>query len=100
MFEIEFDVQGSEARTLSPDEVCKDHGSLTGESSCTHADGWTIQGVICEDYFYWVNNFEAQHPTFGRVWGNFEDKVFADSKEGYDAFCAAHGPQIWDYGDI
>lgn len=100
MFEIEFDVVGSEARTLSVNEVCEAHESLTGATSRTHADGWTIGGVVCEDYFYWVNDFEAEHPVFGRVMGNFETKVQADSKEGYDAFCALHGPETWDYWDI
>ncbi len=100
MLKVVFDVQGSLARTLSAEEVCKDHGSLTGWSSCTHSDGWTIQGVIREDYYYWVNHFEAQHPVFGRVWGDFEHEVFADSQEGYDAFYASHGPQSWDYDDI
>ena len=88
MFEKSFCVQGSMALTLSPDDV-----------GC-HQDGWSISGAIHEDYYEWVNDFEASHPAFGRVWGNFEDKVFADSEAGFEAFYAAHPPSSWDYWDI
>jgi hypothetical protein len=47
-----------------------------------------------------VSDFEAFHPVFGRVWGNFEDVVYADSNEAYDAFFQAHTPNTWDYQDI
>ena len=66
----------------------------------THSDGWTIKGQIHEDYFAWVNDFEATHPTYGKVWGNFEEEVFADSEEGYNHFYENHKPEAWDYGDI
>ena len=99
IFEVKF-ANDDMAHTLDPEEVCENHRSLTGASSRTHVDGWTISGSVCEDYFYWVNDFEACHPIFGRVAGNFEEKLVADSKEAYDAFYASHGPSIWDYGDI
>lgn len=47
-----------------------------------------------------VNYFEAKHPTYGRVWGDFEDKVSADSEEGYQHFWVHHEPEAWDYWDI
>jgi hypothetical protein len=100
MFAKKFEKVGSMAFTLCPEEVCKDHGSLTGWSSRTHSDGWTISGAISEDYYYWVNAFEASHPRFGRVWGDFEDVVYADSEEAFEAFYASHTPQSWDYWDI
>lgn len=90
----------SQARTLDPDKVLEGHDSETGMFQRTHSDGWTIRGEIHEDHFYWVNDFEASHPVYGRVWGNFEETVNADSKEGYDAFCAAHPYTEWDYHDI
>jgi hypothetical protein len=100
MFSIAFDTDGM-ASTLNPDEVCENHdGRNPGEFSRTHSDGWTISGYVFEDYYTWVNVFEAHHPAFGRVWGDFGDRVFADSQAGYDAFCANHGPVTWDYGDI
>ena len=100
MFEIKA-FSDNLAHTLDPEDVCENHDSQKGGPfSRTHADGWTIRGYISEDYFYWVNYFEAEHPVFGRVWGDFEDMVCADSKEGYEAFVQAHGPNTWDYGDI
>lgn len=76
------------ARTLDP--------TLLG----TQPSGWTITGEIHEDYYEWVNEFEATHPDFGRVWGDFEKEVFADSQEAYDHFFAQHPPKEWDYFDI
>lgn len=87
------------AITLLPRYVT-DIPDWEGLSSLTHSDGWTISGVVHEDYFYWVNEFEASHPDFGRVWGDFEHTVFADSKEAYDAFSKAYPVHIWDYWDI
>ena len=83
-----------------PQESVTDAGATSGQHTRTHDDGWTISGEIYEDYFVWVNNFEASHPTFGRVWGNFEKEVFADSEEGFADFYAKHPPKAWDYHDI
>ena len=99
MYSVQFK-DDSMAHTLNAEEVCENHGGKTGDSQRLHADGWLIAGHVKEDYYYWVNDFKASHPTFGRVWGNFEVEVFADSKEAYDAFVASHGPQTWDYWDI
>lgn len=79
---------GHMALTLNPWEI--------GE----HASGWVISGVIHEDYFEWVNEFEAVHPDFGRVWGDFEEVVYADSEEAFEHFYKNHPPNEWDYWDI
>lgn len=102
MFEKKYDRDfHSQARTLSPLEVFgPKHDIETGEFSFTHESGWTIRGSICEDWYYWVNEFEASHPTFGKVWGNFEDTVYADSEEGFTHFVEHHEPEEWDYWDI
>ena len=76
------------ALTLTPEEIGK------------HKDGWTITGEIKEDYFEWVNEFEATHPKLGRVYGNFEDKVYATSLKAFNDFYEKHTPSAWDYGDI
>lgn len=77
-------------------------GALTLKPSdlVTHPDGWTITGEVHEDYYEWVNEFEATHPVYGRVWGDFEAQVFADSQEAFDHFYISHQPEAWDYGDI
>lgn len=87
------------ALTLNTSEVTEGKEE-EGVHERTHQDGWTIKGEIHEDYFVWVNDFEAHHPKFGKVWGNFEDKVFADSEEGFADFFEKHSPNPWDYGDI
>lgn len=79
---------GHMAFTLDPSEL--------GE----HASGWVISGEIHEDWYEWVNEFEATHPDFGRVWGNFEEVVYADSEEAFEHFYKNHPPNEWDYWDI
>lgn len=78
------------------------YGALTLDPSDlgTHEDGWTVEGEVSEDYYEWVNHFEATHPVFGRVWGDFEDEVYADSEEGFQHFYEHHTPRAWDYWDI
>lgn len=83
-----FENRGSNAYTLRPEYIG------------VNESGWEISGKIHEDYYEWVNDFEAIHPVFGKVWGNFEDKVFADSEEGYNHFFENHKPINWDYWDI
>jgi hypothetical protein len=65
-----------------------------------HENLWTVEGSIVEDYYSWVNEFEASHPVYGKVWGDFEDKVYADKEEGYNYFIKCFPPMTWDYGDI
>jgi hypothetical protein len=79
-----FEVTGHLASTLPP------------ECIGLNESGWTIEGAINEDYYSWVNEFEAVHPVFGKVWGNFEIEVYADSEEGYEDFVKNHEPEDWD----
>ena len=77
-------------------------GALTLDPSDlgTHPDGWTVTGRVDEDYYKWVQVFEAVHPKWGTVWGDFEDKVYATSERAYRKFVEAHPPTAWDKGDI
>lgn len=79
---------GHMALTLRPSDL--------GEND----SGWTIAGEILEDYFEWVREFEATHPDFGRVWGDFQIEVYADSQEAFEHFYENHPPDEWDYWDI
>jgi hypothetical protein len=88
MYVEEFNIEGHDANTLPTDCV--------GDNE----SGWKIKGEIHEDYYEWVNDFEAEHPKYGRVWGNFETEVNADSEEGYRNFIKSHPPEAWDYWDI
>lgn len=74
--------------------------TLPAECIGENSSGWTISGFVHEDYYTWVNEFSATHAEFGRVWGDFEKEVFADSEEGYKNFVRAHPPESWSYLDI
>lgn len=83
-----------------PDNIGRNRIDGYKEYEKTHPDGWTIKGMVHEDYYMWVNDFEASHPKYGKVWGNFEDEVYADSEKGFRHFYKNHTPDEWDYGDI
>lgn len=95
VFELDFEHQ---ARTLNWEEVSD--VEVVGIFEKTHPSGWTIRGRISEDYYYWVNEFEAVHPLYGKVFGDFENVVYHDSEEGYEHFYNNHTPEHWDYQDI
>jgi hypothetical protein len=76
------------AHTLSP--------SVLGANE----SGWVVEGEVSEDYYKWVNDFQAIHPELGIVCGNFESEVSATSEEAYADFVANHPPSEWDYWDI
>jgi len=88
MYIKEFNIGEHLANTLGPDDI--------GDNK----SGWKIEGEIHEDYYEWVNEFKAEHPTYGKVYGDFEEKVYADTKEGYEHFLENHSPSSWDYWDI
>jgi hypothetical protein len=88
MFTRHYSYEGHIANTLDPEDLGN------------HPDGWTISGHVQEDYYEWVNDFEASHPRFGKVWGDFGEAVHADSEEGFNDFVKNHPPREWDYDDI
>lgn len=98
-FGIDFHSDGG-ALTLSVSEVTDNIDGYNKVYEKIHPDGWHIKGKIIEDYFEWVNDFVAIHPEYGKVHGNFEYKVYADSEEGFKHFMKNHPPEAWDYGDI
>lgn len=87
MYKVEFNYKGHMANTLPPEAIG------------ANDSGWTVTGEIHEDWFEWVNEFEARKGKM-RVWGDFEKVVYATSKKAYDDFVAHHSPQEWDYWDI
>lgn len=88
-FGVDFDSPGG-ALTLSPGDL----------GSRPEPDGWTVSGETHEDWYEWVNDFDAAHPTHGVVWGDFEALVFASSEEAFRHFLEHHPPSAWDYHDI
>ena len=56
MITREFNITGHDANTLPPECIGKNES------------GWEITGEIHEDYYEWVNDFEATHSQYGKVW--------------------------------
>lgn len=79
----------SMARTLHPEDL-----------GFHDTSGWTVEGDICEDYYEWVNDFVATHHVYGKIEGNFETEVTAESQEALDHFLNNHSFVEWDYWDI
>ena len=65
-----------------------------------NASGWQVKAQVHEDYYEWVNYFEAFHPSYGLVFGDFESMVFASSDEALENFLKHHPVEEWDYYDI
>ena len=74
--------------------------TLEREQIGTHDSGWTITGEIHEDYYFWVNYFEANHPKYGKLSGDYEEEIIAESVEAFEHFYKNHPPHRWDYNDI
>ena len=88
MYKVEFNIRGHLAKTLEPEYI--------GEHN-----GWIVTGEIHEDYYKWVNSFEAYKiGTEEFVRGDFENIVEASSKEAYDEFVKLFPPVDWDYWEI
>lgn len=99
-FGVDFHSEGG-ALTLPVEAVSVNQHVESGRHTRFHkGSGWTISGKVNEDYYTWVNEFEARHREHGRVWGNFEHEVFADSEAGFRHFMENHPPNAWDYWDI
>jgi len=88
------------ALTLRKSDVTDSNDAYQGVHTKTHEDGWTITAELHEEYYVWVNAFDANHPIYGHVWGDFEHEVYADTEEGFNNFYLTHCPEQWDYMDI
>ena len=87
---VKYDVQGHDAYTLPAE---------TG----LFEDGWTINAEIQEDYYKWINDFEAVKSDGDKLYtvkGNFENEVICSSLEALEDFLNNHMPEEWDYWDI
>lgn len=62
--------------------------------------GWTISGRVCEDWYYWVEEFEASHPEHGKVKGDFSAEVWATSQAAFEHFKEHHPYSEFDTQDI
>ena len=91
------------AYTLAPSEVVEDTVKVEDyerEYTRIHKDGWTITGKLEEDWYVWVNDFEATKEDGSFVKGNFEYEIKASSVKALKDFLKNHIPDAWDYWDI
>lgn len=87
---LKYDVQGRDAYTLPPE--------IGFFNDC-----WEIKADIHEDYYKWINDFEAVKHDEDKVYivkGNFENEVICSSLEALEDFLTNHMPNEWDYDDI
>ena len=66
----------------------------------THSSGWTIEGYIKEDWYIWIDIFTAYHPLYGKIEGDLNKEIIADSEEAYNHFIKNHPFKYWCPGDI
>ena len=83
-----YTTSGSDARTLS--------AYIVGNNK----SGWIVLAHIHIDYYEWLNYFEAFHPKYGIVYGDFETNVFYSSEYTLEHFLENHPFEEWDYWDI
>lgn len=91
----------NEGRT--EEELDKDHYARTlrpEDLGFNEKSGWTIEGDVHEDWYEWVNYFEATHPVLGWVKGDYEDCLTGSSKKALKHFMENHPADEWDYFDI
>ena len=65
----------------------------------SHSNGWIIKADVVEDYYEWVNYFEAKKGN-NWVYGDFESEVKASSYAALGDFLDNFKPEEWDYQDI
>jgi hypothetical protein len=88
MKKITYTPSGSEAITLPAD--------IVGNNK----SGWTVIAHIIIDYYEWINYFEAFHPKYGIVYGDFESDVYYSSEDTLEHFLKNHPIENCDYWDI
>lgn len=74
--------------------------TLPSDCVGNNTSGWQVKARIQEDYFIWVNYFEAFHPDYGIVFGDFEKQVCASLGDALQHFLTHHPFEEWDYDDI
>lgn len=64
--------------------------------------GWTVIGKVHEDYYKWINDFEAYKGKGKRYYvkGDFEDTIKTSSLKALDDFLSHYAVNEWDYYDI
>ena len=60
--------------------------------------GWDLLGKIeVSKRHHWVSDFEGRHPDHGWIFGNYETRVIAETREGLTHFLEHHPPHFLQY---
>lgn len=66
--------------------------------------GWSIAGVLQEDWALWVDDFFAFHPRDGcggwTIYGDFNTFVYATDEKALHHFLNNNPPVVWSSHDI
>jgi len=78
---------------------CRGAYTLDPSSVSEIRDGWKLKGEVQQDYYSWINYFEAKK---GLNWvkGDFEKEVTCSSLKAFDDFLSNFEVESWDYADI
>jgi len=61
-----------------------------------HPSGWKISAKINEDYILFISDFKASHPHYGKLYGDYDKIIYAESDEAYNHFIENHPPDMHD----
>jgi hypothetical protein len=90
--------------TLNTWNVTRDHNPKRDKMyTREHKNGWTISGVIVEEYIKWVDTFFAHHPKCGYVYGSLNKNIYAvsdDPEKCINKFIVDNLPLIWNANEI
>lgn len=66
-----------------------------------HRSGWTISAKLVNDgsCLTHIREFTARHKTFGKIHGDYGNRVFAESKTALENFMKCHPPEQYDTFD-
>lgn len=65
-----------------------------------NSSGWAISAKIEADYYVWIEDFTAYHPTYGKIEAKLREYIDVESEEAYQHFIENHPLEIFCYGDI
>lgn len=62
---------------------------------------WNVKTKVNADYYIWIEDFEAEHPTYGKIIGNLSsNNMQVDSIEAFKHFTDNNLISLFCLGDI
>jgi len=82
------------------ERACSSARTLEPSPGFDESTGWTVIGEVHEDYYKWINDFEAYKGKECYVKGDFENIIETSSLKALDVFLSHYTVNEWDYYDI